>query len=158
VIMMSARILIVDDHEVLREGLKSLLAKSRPEWQICGEATDGNQALQFAQELKPDLVVLDITMPGMSGLEAAVRMRKLGLTFPILIFTTHHSERLATDVRHVGAQGYVLKSQAARNLVQAIDVILAGGTFFGAPPKPQPAADKPNPGILLLCRGLALAT
>jgi DNA-binding NarL/FixJ family response regulator len=153
---MSARILIVDDHEVLREGVKSLLTNSRPEWQICGEATDGNQAIRLAQELHPDLIVLDITMPEMSGLEAAARIRKLRLTVPILIFTTHHSERLATDVRRAGAQGYVLKSQAARNLVQAIDVILAGGTFFGTP-KPQSADDKPNPGILL-CRGFALAT
>jgi len=72
---MSARILIVDDHEVLREGLKSLLAKLHPEWTICGEATDGKEAIQVAQELKPDLIILDITMPHMSGLEAAAQMR-----------------------------------------------------------------------------------
>jgi YesN/AraC family two-component response regulator len=70
---MTAQILIVDDHEVLREGLKSLLAKSRPDWLICGEATDGEQAIQLAQELKPDVIILDITMPRMSGLEAASR-------------------------------------------------------------------------------------
>jgi DNA-binding NarL/FixJ family response regulator len=154
---MSARILLVDDHEVLREGLRSLLAKSRPEWEICGEATDGEQAIQLVQELKPDLVILDITMPRMSGLEASSRMRKMGLNIPHLIFTTHHSDRLDTEVRKAGAQGYVLKSQAARNLVQAIDTILAGGTFFGAPPKPETAeGDKSNPAILF-CRGLALA-
>jgi DNA-binding NarL/FixJ family response regulator len=154
---MTARILIVDDHEVLREGLKALLAKLRPDWDICGEATDGDQAIESVQELKPDLVILDITMPRMSGLEASARMRKLGLKIPILIFTTHDSERLETEVRQAGAQGYVLKSQAARNLVHAIDTILAGGTFFGAPPKPAPTGgDKPNPGILFL-RGFALA-
>jgi DNA-binding NarL/FixJ family response regulator len=154
---MTARILIVDDHEVLREGLKALLAKLRPDWDICGEATDGDQAIQSVQDLKPDLVILDITMPRMSGLEASSRMRKLGLKIPILIFTTHDSERLATEVRQAGAQGYVLKSQAARNLVVAIDTILAGGTFFGAPPKPAPAGgDKPNPGILFFL-GFALA-
>ncbi len=153
----SARILIVDDHEVLREGLKSLLAKSRPDWEICGEATDGEQAIQLAQELKPDLVILDITMPRMSGLEASSRMRKLRLEVPVLIFTTHHSERLDTEVRKAGAQGYVLKSQAARDLVQAIDTILSGGTFFGAPPAPEPAGgNKPSPGILF-CRGFAFA-
>jgi NarL family two-component system response regulator YdfI len=155
---MTARILIVDDHEVLREGLKALLAKLRPEWDICGEAIDGKQGVEFAQELKPDLVILDITMPRMSGLQASTLMRKLGLNIPVLIFTTHHSERLATEVRQAGAQGYVLKSQAARNLVQAIDTILAGGTFFGAPPQPETAGgDKPNPGILF-CRGFSLAT
>lgn len=146
---MNARLLIVDDHEVLREGLKSLLAKSRPHWEICGEAVDGEQAVELAQTLKPDLIILDITMPRLSGLEASLRMRKLGLNFPILIFTTHESGRLATDVREARAQGYVLKSQAAHNLVLAIDAILAGGTFFGAPPKAAPAAnDKPNFGLL----------
>jgi DNA-binding NarL/FixJ family response regulator len=155
---MTARILIVDDHEVLREGLKALLAKSRPDWDICGEAIDGVQAIQFAQQLKPDLVILDITMPRMSGLEACSRMKKLGLNIPVVIFTTHESERLGIEVRQAGAQGYVLKSQAARDLVQAIDMILAGGTFFGAPPKPEPAGgDKPNPGIVL-CQGFAVAT
>jgi DNA-binding NarL/FixJ family response regulator len=155
---MNARILIVDDHEVLREGLKSLLAKSRPDWEISGEATDGEQAIHLAQELKPDVIILDITMPRMSGLEAASRMRKMGLSTPVLIFTTHHSGRLDAEVRQAGAQGYVLKSQAARDLVQAIDAVLGGGTFFGAPPKPEPAeGDKPNPGVLF-CRGFAFAT
>ena len=147
---MTARILIVDDHEVLREGLKSLLAKVRPDWNVCGEATDGNEAIQLAQDLKPDVMILDITMARVSGLEAAPQMRKLGLSFPILIFTTHHSEHLAADVRESGAQGYVVKSQAARDLVLAIDTLLAGGTFFGAPPQSQPAEKKKiNPGILL---------
>jgi DNA-binding NarL/FixJ family response regulator len=141
---MNARILIADDHEVLREGLKSLLAKSRPDWEIC------------VQELKPDLLVLDITMPGLSGLEASRHMRKLGIRVPVLIFTTHHSDRLSVEVQQAGAQGYVLKSQAARNLVLAIDTLLAGGTFYGAPPQTEERHNKPNPGVLF-CRGLAFA-
>ena len=146
---MTARILIVDDHEVLREGLKSLLAKSRPDWKICGEATDGDMAIELVKELEPDLVILDISMPRMSGLEACSRLRKLGNRIPVLIFTTHDSERLPTEVRQVGAQGYVLKSQAARNLVLAIDAILAGGTFFGSPPEKMSSKDdKSNPGVL----------
>jgi DNA-binding NarL/FixJ family response regulator len=155
---MTIRILIVDDHEIVREGLISHLAKSRPDWEICGEAVDGEQAIQFAQELKPDLIILDITMPRMSGLEASSRMRKLGLSVPVLIFTTHDSTRLATEVRQAGAQGYVLKSQAARHLVLAIDTILAGGTFFGAPPKPEPTrGDEPNLGIVFF-KSFAIAT
>jgi DNA-binding NarL/FixJ family response regulator len=155
---MTTRILIVDDHEIVREGLIWHLTKSRPDWDICGEATDGEQAIQLTRELKPDIVILDITMPRISGLEACSRMRKLGLTIPVLIFTTHDSERLATEVRDAGAQGYVLKSQAVRHLVQAIDTILAGGTFFGAPLKPEPTrGDKPNPGTVFF-RGFAVAT
>lgn len=140
----------------MREGLKSLLAKARPEWEISGEATDGVQAIQLVTELKPDLVILDISMPVMSGLEAASQMRKKGIRVPLLIFTTHESDRLETDVRKVGAQGYVLKSQAARNLVQAMDALLGGGTFFGAPPKRAREDDEPNPGIVF-CRALGFA-
>ena len=155
---MSARILIVDDHEVLREGLKSLLAKLRPEWIICGEATDGQEAIGRAQHLKPDLMILDITMPRLSGLEAAAKMRRLSMTFPILIFTTHQSDQLAVDVQRAGAQGYVLKSQAARNLVLAIDALLAGGTFWGSPPENNPAKeDKQNPRVWYR-KGLVCAT
>jgi DNA-binding NarL/FixJ family response regulator len=139
---MKARILIVDDHEIVRQGLKSLLANSRPEWEVSGEAGDGKQAIEAARDLKPDVVVLDISMPGMNGLEALSRMRKLGLGCPVLIFTMHESGTLGTDVSRAGAQGYVVKSQAARDLVLAIDTLLAGGTFFGAPPQPE----TPPPG------------
>jgi DNA-binding NarL/FixJ family response regulator len=130
---MKARILIADDHEVLREGLKAFLTKFRPNLEICGEATTGEQAIRCVQELDPDLVILDITMPGMSGLEACSRMRKMKLDVPVLIFTTHDFERLGTEVQQAGAQGYVLKSEAAQNLVTAIDAILDGGSFFGTP-------------------------
>jgi DNA-binding NarL/FixJ family response regulator len=154
---MTTRILIIDDHEVLREGLRSLLARLRPEWEICGEGVDGEQAIRLTQELQPDLVILDITMPGMSGLEASSRIRNLRLRVPILIFTTHQSERLSTEVRKAGAQGYVLKSQAARDLVVAMDTILGGGTFF-SDPKPEPEPKKsPNSGMIFF-QGLAPAT
>lgn len=142
------RILIVDDHEIMREGLKSLLSKSRPEWEICGEAIDGEQAVRQVRDLRPDLVILDISMPRLSGLAASAQMRKQGLGVPVLIFTTHESERLELETRRAGAQGFVLKSQAARDLVEAIDTILAGGVFFGKPSKPKTEDDKPNPGIL----------
>jgi DNA-binding NarL/FixJ family response regulator len=144
-----ARLLIVDDHDVLREGVHSLLAKLRPEWRIVGDGTDGDEAISLTQSLQPDAVVLDITMPRISGLEACARMRKMGLKNPVLIFTTHESESLEAEVRRAGAQGYVLKSQAARNLVLAIDTILAGGTFYGAPPTPEPAKNnRADPGIV----------
>jgi DNA-binding NarL/FixJ family response regulator len=129
---MHPTILIVDDHEIVREGIRTLLRRSRSDWQICGEASNAGEALNAIKTLAPDIVILDITMPGMSGLEAAQRIRSMRHASRVLIFTMHDSERLATEVREAGAQGYVLKSQAARDLVLAIECILAGGTFFGA--------------------------
>ena len=127
---MSARILIADDHEIVREGIRTLIDRSRPEWEICGEATNGEEAIEAVRALKPDIVVLDITMPKMSGLEAAPRIAKLGLGCRVLMFTMHDSERLTTEVRQAQAQGLVLKSQAARDLIRAMERLLDGGTFF----------------------------
>jgi DNA-binding NarL/FixJ family response regulator len=143
---MSARILIVDDHEVIRQGVRSVLSRARPEWEICGEASDGKQAIEAVQRLKPDVVILDITMPSMSGLQAAPQIAKLNKDCRILIFTMHESERITKDVRAAGAHGYVQKSQAGRDLVVAIDALLAGGTFFGGTSRKKPEGDIP-PGI-----------
>jgi CheY-like chemotaxis protein len=139
------RILIADDHEIVREGIKTLIARSRPEWEICGEAINGQQAIEASKTLKPDVLVLDITMPVMSGLEAASNITALGLGCRILMFTMHESERLIVEVRQAGAQGFVLKSQAARDLIRAIDRLVAGGTFFGPEPSPKENAPTPLP-------------
>src|SRR5579862_8274413 len=143
---MNPKILIVDDHEIVREGIRTLLGRSRAEWFICGEASNADDALIAAQRLQPDVIILDITMPGTSGLELAQRMKDMNLPSRVLIFTMHDSDRLATEVRDAGAQGYVLKSQAARDLVLAIERILRGGTFFGQEPESGsgPGGD-PNP-------------
>jgi DNA-binding NarL/FixJ family response regulator len=129
---MSARILLVDDHEIVREGIRTLITRSRPDWEICGEARDGEEALEAVRALKPDVVILDITMPRMSGLEAAPRIARLGLGCRVLMFTMHDSDMLSREVRQAEAQGLVLKSQAARDLIRAVDRLLAGGTFFSA--------------------------
>jgi DNA-binding NarL/FixJ family response regulator len=117
---MSPKILIVDDHDVVRHGLRSFLAV-RPDWVICGEASSGEEAIQAAAALNPDLVILDVTMPGMSGFETASRIRALNTGIRVLIFTMHESPRIAEDVREAGAQGFVQKSQAARDLIIAVD-------------------------------------
>jgi DNA-binding NarL/FixJ family response regulator len=127
---MGPRILIVDDHEIVREGLRNLLSQSRPGWVICGQASNGKDAVDAVRDLAPDAVVMDITMPMMSGLEAARRIAQSGTACRVLMFTMHESDRLGQEVRDAGAQGYVLKSQAAKNLIVAIETILAGGTFF----------------------------
>lgn len=145
---MSARLLIADDHEVVRQGVRAIL-QTRPEWQICGEAVDGRQAIKLTQELHPDIVIMDITMPLMSGLEASQEIARLQLPSRVLIFTMHESKSLAQSVRKAGAQGFVLKSRAARDLIEALERLLGGGTFFDNPSssdvKPD---DKPNRDIL----------
>jgi DNA-binding NarL/FixJ family response regulator len=153
---MTARILIVDDHEVVRQGVRSVLKHSRPEWEICGEATDGIQAIEAVRALKPDVVILDVTMPNMNGLEATPKIIKQA-NARVLIFTMHESQRIANEVRATGAHGYVQKSQAGRDLVVAIDTLLAGGTFFGrrnTEPKPSGSASILG---LLFCEALCCA-
>jgi DNA-binding NarL/FixJ family response regulator len=144
---MAARILIADDHEIVLEGIRTLIGRSRREWQICGEARNGQEAVEMVAKFKPDIAVLDITMPVQSGLHAALEICKLDVNCRVLMFTMHESDRLGIEVRAAGAQGYVLKSQAARDLIRAIDYLLAGNTFFGAPPEQAKSEkDKRNPG------------
>lgn len=153
---MNPRILLVDDHEIVREGIRTLLQRARPEWIICGEAANAGDAHKAVRGLDPDIMILDITMPGTSGLELAKQMKTMNLRTRILIFTMHDFKRLATDVRDVGAQGYVLKSQAGRDLIVAIERVLAGGTFFGPSNESQaPGGSEssksgtPEPGTVL---------
>ena len=146
---MAARILVVDDHEVVRQGVRAIL-QARPDWEICGEAIDGREAIHLTKQLQPDIVVMDITMPHMSGLEASQEIAKLQLSSRVLIFTMHESKSLAPSVQRAGAQGYVVKSRAAQDLIDAIDRLLVGGTFFDNPsPSGAKGEDKPGRDILL---------
>ena len=147
---MATSILLADDHEIVLEGIRTLIGRSGRDWEICGEARNGVEAIEMVKALKPDVAVLDITMPIMSGLEAAKQIYKLGQKTRILIFTMHEAGRLGIEARESGAHGYVLKAQAARDLIRAIDHLLAGATFFGAPPETEKEKDeRSNPGILL---------
>lgn len=145
---MAAKILIVDDHEVVREGVRTLITRERPQWEVCGEAKGAQEALDACRTLKPDVTVLDITMPGMSGLEVASAIFESGSR--VLMFTMHESEQLATEVSNAGAQGFVLKSQAGKDLIRAIERLLGGGTFFGSESNPQENSPpgKPSSGRL----------
>ena len=145
---MPVSILIVDDHEVVREGVRSIINSARPQWEICGQATNGVEAVDAAMRLRPDIILLDITMPVLNGLDAATRISELGLPSRILIFTMHESGELANDARQVGAKGYVTKSDAGRHLVRAIETLLSGGTFFGGPEKHESGEKEPGSGIL----------
>ena len=141
---MSLRILVVDDHDVVRQGVRMIL-RSRADWQICGEASNGFEALNMATELEPDLIVLDISMPGKDGLGVASELRTRGAAAKVLILTMHDSKELSATVRNVGAQGYVTKSHAARDLVTAIQTIVDGRDFFESDtPRQKPGNPDPD--------------
>lgn len=119
---MPVRILVADDHQVVRTGLRALL-ESRTGWQVCAEAANGREAVEKAGELKPDVAVLDIGMPLLNGVEATRQIRKLSPQTEILILTMHDSELLIQEVLGAGAHGYILKDDADRNLVAAVDAL-----------------------------------
>jgi len=127
----AVKILIADDHEIVRQGIRRVL-EVKPEWEICGEASNGQEAVRMAQELSPDIIIMDVTMPVMSGFEAADEISRLPLGSRVLFFTMHDAGSMAGSVRKSGAQGYVVKSRAAQDLVQALERLLKGGTFFDA--------------------------
>lgn len=152
---MAIRILLADDHDIVLEGIRTLVVNSGRPWEICGEAHNGEEAVEMIHRLKPDVAVLDITMPNMSGLEAARKISRLGTGTKALIFTMHESGRLETEAREAGAQGYVVKSHAVRDLIRAIEYLLDGQTFFGAPPVSASVKErKPN---TMLRQALAFA-
>jgi DNA-binding NarL/FixJ family response regulator len=125
----SIRILVVDDHDIIRRGLKDLLA-AKPGWEICAEAKTGRDAVAMAEQLKPDVIVMDVSMPDLNGLEAARRIHKALPKTGILILTMHYSDQLVRDVIESGARGYILKSDADRELVSAVEAIANRRTFF----------------------------
>jgi len=123
------RILIADDHELMRRGLRGLL-ESHDEWAVCGEAVEGTEAVRKSTELKPDLVIMDVNLPGLSGIDAAVQIRQEREAAKILFFTVHDSEEIIREIVGVGALGYVAKSRASQDLVEAVRNVLSGKTFF----------------------------
>ena len=115
----STRILIVDDHEMLRRGVESIIKRNLL-GEICGEAENGEEAIKKVHELKPDLVILDVSMPVMTGLEAAREIRRIATATKIIILTMHNSSQVADAVREAGADALVVKTEAASNLAEAI--------------------------------------
>jgi two-component system, NarL family, sensor kinase len=123
------RILIADDHEVMRRGVRGLL-ESHDEWAVCGEAFEGKEAVVKSRELRPDLIIMDINMPGLTGIAAAQQIRRENPSAKILFFSVHESAQTVREVVNAGAQGYVAKSRAGHDLVDAVRNVLDGGTFF----------------------------
>ncbi len=127
--MSGLRILIADDHEVARQGIRALL-ESHPGWEVCAEAKDGREAVELATYSKPDIALLDIGMPNLNGLDAARQILAMSPAIRILILTMHDAEQVVREVLAAGARGFVLKSDAARDLVAAVDALQHRRTFF----------------------------
>lgn len=125
------KILIADDHEIVRHGVRNLIA-SVPSYTCCAEATTGREAVRLAEESLPDVAILDISMPELNGIEAARQILKKCPDTKVLIFTVHDAERLVYEVFNAGAHGYVLKSDAGRHLLTAIESVLAGKHYFSS--------------------------
>ncbi len=135
---MTVRILLVDDHPIVRQGLRTLL-EGRTGWEVVGEASDGVEALEKVEALRPDVVVLDVTMPRMNGLEACRLMQRKPNAdgVEILFVTQHDSPQMMREALDAGARGYVVKSNAARDLLEAVEAVSQHRVFTALARSPQ---------------------
>jgi DNA-binding NarL/FixJ family response regulator len=133
------KVLIVDDHAFIRRGVQGIL-KAYPEWQLCGEADNGNDAVRMTRELNPAAIVMDVSMPGLNGVEATRAIRKTNPNVKILLLTLHESAELVRTAFQAGIDGYLLKTDAEQELVQALNVVIAEGTYVS--PRIDPAVAK----------------
>jgi DNA-binding NarL/FixJ family response regulator len=125
------RILIADDHDIVREGLRKIL-DGHAHWVLCGEAQNGRQVVNLCQEMKPDIAILDISMPELNGVDACLQVRKVSPATEILVFTMHDSEHLVRSMLAAGARGYLLKSDPAQTLIEAVASLAAHRPYFNA--------------------------
>ena len=127
--MPKLRIVIADDHELIRRGLRSIL-QAEPDWEVVAEASDGREAVRKVEELKPDVVVIDLGMPDLNGLTATKQILQTQPKTEVVLLTMHHSEQTISEVLQTGARGYVLKSDAARDLVTAVRAVSNHTSYF----------------------------
>jgi DNA-binding NarL/FixJ family response regulator len=134
---MAVRILLVDDHPIVRQGLRTLL-EGRSGWEVIGEASDGIEALVKIDSLQPDIVVLDVTMPQMNGLEACrlIQQRRKNPNLEVLFVTQHDSPHMMREALDAGARGYVVKSNAARDLLEAVEAVSQHRSFTALAARP----------------------
>lgn len=125
----TVKILIADDHEVMRLGIRNLL-EARQNWIVCAEASNGKEAVEKTRQCRPDVVILDITMPTMNGIEAARHISASYPEIPIILFSLHLSDDMMSTLNRANIRGAVSKSEAGRDLVEAVATVLNGGTFF----------------------------
>jgi DNA-binding NarL/FixJ family response regulator len=129
--MRALRILVADDHEVVRRGLCALLS-GHSDWEVCGEAADGREAVEKSKQLRPDIVIMDLGMPNLNGLDAARQMLREEQSPRILFLTVTDCEEMVQEVLKVGAKGYLLKSDAAKDLVTAVEELRQNRSYFNS--------------------------
>ena len=127
--MKSLRILVADDHDLLRRGVKALL-QSHAGWEVCAEAHTGREAVAKVEELRPDIAILDISMPDLNGLEAARRIRKSSPNTEVLILSVHYTDQLIRDILEAGVRGYIVKTDSDRDLIIAVETLSKHKPFF----------------------------
>ena len=127
--MKKLRILLADDHQIVRQGVRMLIEKEA-DWEVCGEASDGRKAVAMAEEMAPDVVILDIGMPELNGLDAARQIKRALPKTEVLIFTGEESEQLIHEVFAAGARSYILKSDLGEHLVEAIRALCEHKHYF----------------------------
>lgn len=154
--MTKLRILLADDHDVVRRGMRCLI-EERTDWEVCGEARTGREAVALAAELQPHLAVLDLAMPELNGLEAARQISKLSRETEILLFTVHMTEGLLDAVMAAGARGYLLKSDAGKHLTTAIESLSEHKPFF-SPSVPAAVSDYASGGKVRAARSPSTLT
>jgi DNA-binding NarL/FixJ family response regulator len=123
------RVLIVDDHAFIRRGVQTIL-HPYPEWEFCGEAENGKDAIRLADQLKPEVIIMDVSMPGLNGIEATRVIRKTQPGVKIVLLTLHESAELLRSGFRAGATGYLLKTDAEQELVKALTVVIGEGTYI----------------------------
>ncbi len=123
------RVLIVDDHAFIRRGVQSIL-QAFPEWEMCGEASNGTDAVRLANELNPDVILMDVTMPGMNGIDATRMIRRAHPLMKIVLLTLHESSEILRNGFRAGANGYLLKADAEQELMKALRVVIGQGSYI----------------------------
>jgi DNA-binding NarL/FixJ family response regulator len=141
---MNVRILIADDHELVRKGLVSVIQASHPEWEIAGEAADGNAALELGVALQPTLAVLDLSMPGCTGIEVAEKLIRQVPGIRVLVLSMHAAAPILRQLQRAGVHAYLAKNEAPRMLVNAIERILDGEPFFASTSSSRPTLAWPE--------------
>ena len=139
--MKPVRILIADDHELVRQGIASILRAAHPEWEIAGQASNGAEAIQMGAALRPDVALLDLSMPEANGLEATERLAFMVPGIRILVLTVHTAEPVMKQLKRAGARAFLDKNEAPAKLVSAVERIIAGEAFFASESASRPASE-----------------